>query len=150
MWPHRRFAPLLPHTLRRIPQAVGIVATKKTHIIWNLLCQCFNTVNGRCYCLITFVLPSLRSGKQCCNWLSPLRVTILLFLCFNTVYGRYCCNMHWLAKHSTWFVKCFNTVNSRYCCLSPLFYLHFVQVLEMCGPHRRSAPLPSLTLRRIP
>ncbi len=25
--PHRRFAPLLPHTLRRIPQAVGVVAT---------------------------------------------------------------------------------------------------------------------------
>ena len=25
--PHRRFAPLLPRTLRRIPQAVGTVAT---------------------------------------------------------------------------------------------------------------------------
>ena len=25
--PHRRFAPLLPRTLRRIPQAVGAVAT---------------------------------------------------------------------------------------------------------------------------
>ena len=25
--PHRLFAPLLPHTLRRIPQAVGVVAT---------------------------------------------------------------------------------------------------------------------------
>ena len=25
--PHRHFAPLLPHTLRRIPQAVGVVAT---------------------------------------------------------------------------------------------------------------------------
>ena len=25
--PHRRFAPLLSHTLRRIPQAVGVVAT---------------------------------------------------------------------------------------------------------------------------
>ena len=25
--PHRRFAPLLPHTLRRIPQAVGTIAT---------------------------------------------------------------------------------------------------------------------------
>ena len=24
--PHRRFAPLLPHTLRRIPQAVGAIA----------------------------------------------------------------------------------------------------------------------------
>ena len=44
----------------------------------------------------------------------------------------------------------FNTVNGRYCCLSPLFYLLFVQVLEMCGPHRRVAPLLSRTLRRIP
>ena len=26
--PHRRSAPLLPHTLRRIPQVVGIVATR--------------------------------------------------------------------------------------------------------------------------
>ena len=25
--PHRRFAPLLSHTLRRIPQAVGVIAT---------------------------------------------------------------------------------------------------------------------------
>ena len=28
--PHRRFAPLLPRTLRRIPQAVGTVATHET------------------------------------------------------------------------------------------------------------------------
>ena len=27
--PHRRFAPLLPRTLRRIPQAVSTVATGK-------------------------------------------------------------------------------------------------------------------------
>ena len=27
--PHRRFAPLLPHTLRHIPQTVGVVATFK-------------------------------------------------------------------------------------------------------------------------
>ncbi len=33
---------------------------------------------------------------------------------------------------------------------SPLFYILFVQVLEMCGPHRRVAPLLSRTLRRIP
>ena len=26
--PHRRFAPLLPRTLRRIPQAVGVVANR--------------------------------------------------------------------------------------------------------------------------
>ena len=28
--PYRRFAPLLPRTLRRIPQAVGTVATHET------------------------------------------------------------------------------------------------------------------------
>ena len=28
--PHRRFTPLLPRTLRRIPQAVGTVATKQS------------------------------------------------------------------------------------------------------------------------
>ena len=26
--PHRHFAPLLPHTLRRMPQAVGVIATR--------------------------------------------------------------------------------------------------------------------------
>ena len=26
--PHRHFAPLLPHTLRRIPQAVSTIATR--------------------------------------------------------------------------------------------------------------------------
>ena len=32
---------------------------------------------------------------------------------------------------------------------SPLFSLPFGQGLEMCGPHRRFAPLLSRTLRRI-
>ena len=27
--PHHHFPPLLPHTLQRIPQAVGVVAAKK-------------------------------------------------------------------------------------------------------------------------
>ena len=34
--PHRRFAPLLPRTLRRIPQAVSTVATGKTVKICNV------------------------------------------------------------------------------------------------------------------
>ena len=33
---------------------------------------------------------------------------------------------------------------------SPLFSPSFGQGLEMCGPHRRFAPLLSRTLRRIP
>ena len=32
--PHRRFAPLLPRTLRRIPQAVSTVATEKGGLIF--------------------------------------------------------------------------------------------------------------------
>ena len=32
----------------------------------------------------------------------------------------------------------------------PLFSLPFSQGLEMCGPHRRFAPLLPRTLRRIP
>ena len=31
--PHRRFTPLLPRTLRRIPQAVGTVATTETNTL---------------------------------------------------------------------------------------------------------------------
>ena len=81
--PHRRFAPLLFRPLRRIPQAVGVVAT----------------------------IP----------WIMALHYKF----------------------------GCFNTASSRYYCLSPLFYLHSVQVLEMYGPHRRFAPLLSRTLLRI-
>ena len=46
--------------------------------------------------------------------------------------------------------KGLNTANGRYISLSLLFYLRFAQALEMCGPHRRFAPLLSRTLRRIP
>ena len=60
--PHRRFAPLLTHILRRIPQAVGVVATIIVPLSdWNKL-KGFNTVNSNYYFLITFVLPSLCSG----------------------------------------------------------------------------------------
>ena len=52
--PHRRSAPL-----RRIPQAVGTVATLK--LVESILKEkSFNTVNSKYYFLITFVLPSLR------------------------------------------------------------------------------------------
>ena len=81
--PHRRFAPLLPCTLRRIPQAVGVVAT------------------------YIYIWPIDQSSVSI-----PQAVA---------------------------------TIDS-----SPLFYLRFAQALEMCGPHRRFAPLLSHTLRRIP
>ena len=75
--PHRRLAPLLPHTLRRIPQAVGVVATITTMNGSVIHMECFNTVNGKCYCLITFVLPSLRSGKQCADLIVALLLRCL-------------------------------------------------------------------------
>ena len=81
--PHRRFAPLLPRTLRRIPQAVGTVATFNRH-------EC----------------------REVCKVSIPQAVS---------------------------------TVTS-----SPLFSLPFGQGLEMCGPHRRFAPLLPRTLRLIP
>ena len=40
--PHRRFAPLLSRTLRRIPQAVGVVAT---HISSRTLDELFQRVS---------------------------------------------------------------------------------------------------------
>ena len=83
--PHRRFAPLLPRTLRRIPQAVSTVAT----------------------------------------------------------YGKFICSRYKSANVSI--PQAVSTVTS-----SPLFSLPFGQGLEMCGPHRRFAPLLPRTLRRIP
>ena len=84
--PHRRFAPLLSRTLRRIPQAVGVVATYDNN-----------------------------------SFSEPLH------------------------RYSVSIPQAVGTV-----ILSPLFYPRFAQVLEMCGLHRRFAPLPSRTLRRIP
>ena len=82
--PHRRFAPLLPRTLRRIPQAVGTVAT----------------------------LDPMEIG--------PLRYNVSIPQAVGTVTSL------------------------------PLFSPPFGQGLEMCGPHRRFAPLLPRTLRRIP
>ena len=49
--PHRRFTPLLPRTLRRIPQAVGTVATNR-HL------------RGFIGCILSF---NTASGRYCCN-----------------------------------------------------------------------------------
>ena len=43
----------------------------------------FNTINGRYYFLFTFVLPSLRSGKQCAD------LIVALLLCCLTLCGAY-------------------------------------------------------------
>ena len=49
--PHRRFAPLLPRTLRRIPQAVGTVATDM--IFEEPEAVSFNTASGKKHCCNT-------------------------------------------------------------------------------------------------
>ena len=44
----------------------------------------------------------------------------------------------------------FNTASGRYCYFITFVFPSFGQGLEMCGPHRRFAPLLPRTLRRIP
>ena len=100
----------------------------------------FNTVNGRCYFHITFVLPSLRSGtcnvsassplrssaashsaahtvnSRCCHNQKYFRNDILSTSSFNTVNGKRCCNSHKAIKLGAKNTLRFNTVNGRHCC----------------------------------
>ena len=82
--PHRRFAPLLSHTLRRIPQAVGVVAmyqiisdassSKKTVSIP----QAVGTIAYR----LCFTFSSFRY-LRCANLIVALR------LCYLTPFDAY-------------------------------------------------------------
>ena len=54
--PHRRFAPLLPRTLRRIPQAVSTVATAEARVRKEIRETAgFNTASGK-YCCNVLML----------------------------------------------------------------------------------------------
>ena len=121
--PHRRFAPLLPRTLRRIPQAVGTVATSSYINRGSCNYICFNTA----------------SGRYCCNKSDPLH-NINSIESFNTASGRYCCNLERRLSYflccyavsipqavgtvATRIIRptigtncvCFNTASGRYCC----------------------------------
>ena len=80
------------------------------------LCSGFNTANGKnCY-LITFVLPSLRSGT--CNvWISSsLRSSAASHSAAHTASGRYCCNAIILLLMFKMVLR-FNTASGRYCYL---------------------------------
>ena len=114
--PHRRFAPLLSRTLRRIPQAVGVVATLKSMFVLakqNL--SSFNTASGKYCYFITFVLPSLRSGT-CDVWTSSsLCSSAVSHSAAHTVNGRCCCNLM-MVWHITIMSGCFNTASGRCCC----------------------------------
>ena len=114
--PHRRFAPLLPRTLRRIPQAVGTVATRKrsvllhysnngsipqavgtvatwykTHLSQFRRCS-FNTASGKYCYFITFVFPSLWSGTRDVRASSSLCFSTASHPSSHTASGKHCCN----------------------------------------------------------
>ena len=109
--------------------------------------QLIHTISGKhCY-FITFIFPSLRSGTRDVRSSSSL-------LCWHpsshTASGK--CyrnpkriNHSYLRLVSVSIPQAVSAVTS-----SPLFSLPFGQGLEMCGPHRRFAPLLPRTLRRIP
>ena len=147
--PHRRFTPLLPHTLRRIPQAVSTVATGCPGGKMILNFQGFNTASGRYCYFITFVFPSFQSGTRDVQTSSSLCSSAASHPSSHTASGRYCCNTScwWRLCRSYWvsIPQAVSTVTSL-----PLFSPPFGQGLEMCGPHRRFAPLLPRTLRRIP
>ena len=125
--PHRRFAPLLPRTLRRIPQAVSTVATG--------VCKYAELHSRHCKVSIPQAVSTVTS--------SPL---------FSLPFGQglEMCGPHrrftpLLPRTLRRIPQAVGTVTSL-----PLFSPPFSQGLEMCGPHRRFAPLLPRTLRRIP
>jgi len=91
--PHRRFAPLLPRTLRRIPQTIGTVATTQKHMKKDLDGTSFNTASGRHFHYILFVFPSLRSGTRDVRSSSSLCSSAASHPSSHTASGRYCCNI---------------------------------------------------------
>ena len=135
----------------------------------------FNTASGRYCYFITFVFPSFQSGTRDVRTSSSLRSSAASHPSSHTASGRCCCNYETLKMTLNPFFKVgFNTASGKCCCnssasrpcryraqvsipqavsavaSSPLFSLPFGQGLEMCGPHRRFAPLLPRTLRRIP
>ena len=90
--PHRRFAPLLSRTLRRIPRAVSTVATND---ITKTAYKCivgFNTASGRHFHSILFVFPSLRSGTRDVRPSSSLCSSAASHPSSHTASGKHCCN----------------------------------------------------------
>ena len=122
--PHRHFVPLLPRTLRRIPQAVGTVATRKLHDNCSTrgvsIPQAVGTVTS-----LPLFSPPFGQGLEMCG---PHRRFAPL-----------------LPRTLRRIPQAVGTVTPSFS-----FSLPFGQGLEMCGPHRRFAPLLPRTLRRIP
>ena len=123
--PHRRFAPLLPRTLRRIPQAVGTVATQVSFHTYGFhklfqyrkrqaLLQLSSSYTGG-----RFSTPSV-SIPQAVGTVATIKVggkTVFSTESFNTASGRHCCNMK--KQVSAIFANIrasFNTASGRHCC----------------------------------
>ena len=91
--PHRRFAPLLPRILRRIPQAVGTVASLP------LFSPPFGQGLEMCGPHRRFapLLPrTLRRIPQAVSTVATMLYNAVipqLVSRFNTASGKYCCNM---------------------------------------------------------
>ena len=73
--PHRHFVPLLPRTLRRIPQAVGAVAT--------------GNMDDKQF---TDELVSIPQAVGAVATNDGRLVMTFIIVSFNTASGKYCCN----------------------------------------------------------
>ena len=74
--PHRRFAPLLSRTLRRIPQAVGVVATLQAR-----------PLSAKCFWLV-----SIPQAIGVVATVTHMYQFLYRQVRFNTAGGRCCCN----------------------------------------------------------
>ena len=114
--PYRRFAPLLPRTLRRIPQAVGTVTSTP------LFSLPFSQGLEMCgpHRRFTPLLPrTLRRIPQAVGTVAThCRCGRILWVCsgFNTASGKHCCNINVDTFNSTDFMRRFNTASGRHCC----------------------------------
>ena len=100
--PHRRFAPLLPRTLRRIPQTIGTVATTQKHMKKDLDGTSFNTASGKYCCnylndmiedCVTWKGVSIPQAVSTVATVRIMKIFTLVLMSFNTASGRYCCNI---------------------------------------------------------
>ena len=97
-----------------IPQAVSTVATTALRLeeFMNLFLR-FNTVNGKCYCFITSVFPSLWSGTRDVRASSSLCSSAASHPSSHTANGKYCCNLLKPSTKLVTLVISFNTVNGQ-------------------------------------
>ena len=100
--PHRRFAPLLSRTLRRIPQAVSTVATLVVAQLgqdlgrYVSIPQAVSTV-ATWLCVYDIAEAYAVSIPQAVSTVATETIMRFMFfgeICFNTASGKHCCNRH--------------------------------------------------------